>query len=236
MQHPWLVALGAVVLFAQDAGAVEVTGSTVDLSYSTFFDDTDVSRFALGGQVEVGFTRNFSLQFDAAYYDLNAVNDSGRTLGVHAIYHFSEEGSLGAFWGNDDISGSDVDFYGLEGGYEFNSVDAEVYFATCDTAGVDGTIIGADPYGEIGNGFGLGAGIDHGNFDGGVDVTRFNVMVDYAATRNTSVYLEIGSLDVNAFGLSGSEGFIGFGARFDFGAERGATFGRRGLLELLPGL
>ena len=46
---------------------------------------------------------------------------------------------------------------------------------------------------------------------------------------------EVGSAKASALGLSGSEPFVGLGGRVTFGADRGTTFDRRSLLDLLPG-
>jgi hypothetical protein len=44
---------------------------------------------------------------------------------------------------------------------------------------------------------------------------------------------EVGQADANGVG---SESYFGFGARMTFGADRGTTFARRGLVNFVPGL
>lgn len=234
MKHTILIALGVMAL-AQNAHAVEVTGGTAEIGYSTFFDDTTFSTTKFTGGMEVGFTRAFSLQFDLGIYGLNALNDTGRNVTLHAVYHVNETSSLGAFIGNDDISGADVTFYGVEGGFEFTGVDAELYLATGNESGFSGTITGLNLHHGFDSGFGLTGNIDRASFDGGLDVTRYSIGVDYDLSPTSVLYGEIGSMNASALGVSGSESFIGVGARINFGAARGVTFKRRGLLNIMPG-
>ncbi|EPX79836.1 porin [Litoreibacter arenae] len=231
-------ALAALALCAsiQPSVAFELTGGSVDLSYSAFTDETDVSKLALQGSVEAAFTRNFGAQLDLSYHDFNLVNDSGTNVTLHALYHVNEVASLGLFYGRDSDGTTDIDFYGIEGGYEFADFDAEMYLATGDEAGISGNILGISGRYGLNEQTGLGGSIDRVDFDGGVDVTRIGLKVDHDLTETFNLNAEVGTLRASASGVSDSEAFVGIGAQFKFGAERGATFGKRGLLDLLPGL
>jgi hypothetical protein len=221
---------------AHGALAVEVTGGTADIGYSTFTDDTNVSKTTFTGALEVGFTRAFSLQFDLGLYGLNAIDETARNATMHAVFHVNDTTSLGAFIGNDDISISDMNYYGVEGGFEFTGLDAEMYLASGDESGLSTTLYGLNLHHAYNDsGFGITGKLDRVNFSGG-DVTRISVGVDYALSPTSVLYGEVGSLHASALGLSGSESYIGFGARINFGAARGVTFKRRGILDMIPGL
>ncbi len=230
-----LSALGALA-FAQNASAVEVTGGTVELGYSSFTDDSSLSSTQITGGIEVGFSRTFAMQFDLGFYNFNEVGETGRNMTMHSVFHVSETASLGAFVGNDDFAGDNDTFYGVEGGFEFTGLDAEIYLAGGDYSGVSTEMIGLDLNHSFDNGVGLTGKIDHASFDGGIDLTRYSVGVDYDLSPTSVLYGELGSLNASAFGLSGSENFVGIGARVNFGASRGVTFQRRGLLDIIPGL
>ncbi len=234
MKHTILMAVAAMGL-AHGALAVEVTGGTVEIGYSSLNGGSNLSRTLAAGGIEVGFTRAFALQFDLSVYGLDALNDTGRTAALHAVYHVNDATSLGFFAGNEDISGFDANFVGIEGGFEFNSLDLEVYLASEDDNGTNGSLFGMNLHHDFGNNFGITGKIDRINLSGGVDLTSYSVGVDYNLGENSVLYGEIGSLNANALGLSGSESFVGIGARINFGAARGVTFRRRGLLEMLPG-
>ncbi|SDW20266.1 porin [Litoreibacter albidus] len=231
-------ALAALALCAtiQPAAAFELTGGSVDLGYSAFADDTDFSKLSLQGSVEAAFTRNFGAQLDLSYHDFNFVNDSGSNMTLHALYHVNEVASLGLFYGRDSDGSTDIDFYGIEGGYEFNNFDAEMYLATGEEAGISGNMFGLEGRYAINEKTGLGGSIDRVNFDGGVDATRIGVKVDHDLTETFNLNAEVGTARLSVPGLSGTETFVGIGAQFKFGAERGTTFGKRGLLDLIPGL
>lgn len=234
MKYVIPMAIAAMGL-AHGALAVEVTGGTAEIGYSTFTSNSNVSRTFGAGGLEVGFTRAFSLQFDLAFYGFNAVNDTGRSATIHSIYHVNDTTSLGFFIGNDDVSGIDANFYGIEGGFELETLDAELYLASGDDNGISGSLMGVSLKHDLGNSFGLTGQLDHADFNGGIDFTRFSVGVSYDLSPTAVLYGEVGSLSASALGLSGSESFIGIGARINFGADRGVTFKRRGLLEFLPG-
>jgi hypothetical protein len=74
------------------------------------------------------------------------------------------------------------------------------------------------------------------SLSGGAALTRIGVKVDHDLNQSLNIHAEVGSLKASAFGLSGSDTFVGIGAKIKFGADRGTTFGKRGLLDMIPGL
>ncbi len=224
--------------FASQAMAAEVTGGSLDFQYSGFTEDSSVARFMAAGSMEIGFNRAFATQLDIAGYRFNSVGETGYTGTAHAVFHASESTSLGVFLGRDEISGSGLTFYGLEAGFEAGQFNGEAHYTKGDSNGSDSNIFGLSVGYAFANAFEAKAHLDRLDAGGGLDSTRFSVGLDYEiANGNTTLYGEIGSVDVSASNTSlGSNTFIGIGAKFDLGADRGTTFGRRGVLNFFPGL
>ena len=227
----------ALILCATQAPAVELTGGSLTFAYSAFVDETSFDRTDIRGQTEFGFSRGFSTQLDIAAYRFGQIDRTGTNVTVHAIYHVSDATSLGAFFSRDDVLDGHADLYGLQAGFDFSDdLAGEAYLSTGDNEGVDGNLLGFDLGYQLNERVGLNLGLDHADFDFGADLTRISVGAEYATGEAGRVFAEIGSLRAEAFELSGSDEYIGLGYRIDFGAERGATFGERGLLRMLPGL
>lgn len=235
------VYLGAAsaALFACAMGpahAVEVTGADITLGYSAFTEDNDFNASALEGSLEVGFNKQFGVQLDLGYHKFGAIDDDATTATLHGIYHVDDATSLGLFYGRDSALGGNIDFYGIEAGHEYDRFDVEGYVAHGEESGFSGTVVGLSGAYAATDSFKLGLSLDNADFDGGVTVRRVGVKGAYDFGTAASVYAEIGSLNGKVGGFSDSETFVGVGASFSFGADRGATFGQRGLAHLIPGL
>lgn len=230
---------GIITAVSTSASAVELVGSSIALGYSAFTEDNSFSAATAKGSVELGFNRNFSLQADLGGFGLNQVNETGSNIGLHGIYHVNETTSLSAFASSDSIAGENTQYFGLEAGYGNNGFGVEGYVGQTEFEGVDATIYGLLGHYTFENNIGLGASVDTVDFSiGGISLSRYAFKLDYKAAENTLVYAEIGSLsaEIDDFGLSGSEQYLGLGIEFNIGSNRGTTFGDRGLLKLIPGL
>lgn len=214
----------------------QMTGGSVDLKYSSYPDESDFSTLAFRGQVEYGFNRNAAMQIDIGGYNFGELNETGYNIGLHGLFHASDTVSLGAFYAWDELDGGSADFYGLEAGFDITEdFVAEIYVSTGDNGGTDTDIYGLGLGYEINDQFALNANVDQFDLDSGSDLTRVSLGVEYRTVAAGNYYAELGNLDGEAGGLSDSEAFVGVGVRFDFGADRGATFGQRGFLDKLPG-
>jgi hypothetical protein len=228
-------ALGAAILVAGSAQAAEVTGTTLDLGYSTV-SSTNLSKLGFGAAIEVGITPGFALQFDIGAYDFEALNDNGYSLGAHAIVHVGPATSLGVFAALDNAAGTNEEFLGVEAAHEFALVEGQAYFAKGGSAGVDADVFGLGLSYGLTPQFGVTGSIDRAKLDNNATLTSYALGVTYAPVDSVSLYAEVGSLRASALGLAGNEGFVGVGAKFDLGSDRGATFDRRGIFEFIPGL
>ncbi|MBB3993681.1 hypothetical protein GGR95_001312 [Sulfitobacter undariae] len=228
-------AIGAGLLSATSASAVEITGGSLKLSYSTFASETDLSRLGIEGSTELAFTQKFSMQLDLGYQNMGESDLDGSAIGVHAIYHLDNATSLGGFYTREKVNGASLDLYGVEAGYETGQWDFEGNLGRTSTDGDDATIFGASARYEFANQLGLTGSYDTVDM-GMFDISRATIALDRNVSDNVNLFLEVGSAKFSADGLSASEPFVGIGGKIAFGAERGATFDQRGILRLLPGL
>ncbi|MFA3915834.1 porin [Ruegeria hyattellae] len=221
------------------ASAAEITGGYFDLGYSSFTDSDDGSKFYGAGSGELGFTRNFSVQADLGVYRFREVSETAYNGTLHAIYHTNDNLSLGGYYNRDEIDGGiDSNSFGIEAGYETGILGLEGYVSRIDFVDSDfddGNLLGFKVEGSPSSQFTLSASVDYLNGPDDLELTRFGVSADYEVGEGAHVYGELGRARVDIGSGSESETFIGAGLRLNFGAKRGTTFGRRGLLDKLPG-
>lgn len=216
------------------AQAQEIKGD-LTLGHSFFTDDSNASRTYAEGALEFGVAPMASVQLDLGIYQLGLIDENATNLVVHGIYDVHDSGSLGAFVGMDRLVGEDATFYGVEYGQSLGSGSIEGYVATGDEAGVDGTVIGVESEFLVGSEFGLGVKLDHADFEGTLSATRFGVKGLYGIGESGKLFAELGTLRGEVGGVSASEPFVGVGLSVNLGQDE-ATFGRRGLFNLFPGL
>jgi hypothetical protein len=219
--------------FSQSAVAGEVTGGAIGFDYSAFSDDSVVTidKQTLWGSVEYGFSRDFSVQGDLAFAKFGATDLDANNVTLHGIYHLDDATSFGAFIGRDKVESEGLTFYGAEAGSEFGAFDGEAYLAYADDSGEDGTLFGLSGMYNATEAFGFG--MDYYRLDvGSDDISTVALTTEYRMERLV-LSAEVGQADANGVG---SESYFGFGARMTFGADRGTTFARRGLVNFVPGL
>ncbi len=240
-----LCATCALSLSAGAASAVEILGGDVALSYATFLDDVAIdrdggtdslSRLKLGGQAEIGFGQTFALQGDVAFNDFGGPRDDVDTLTLHGIYHYDAAFSFGAFIGRDASDAYDLSFYGIELARDYVDFAVEGYISDGDIDDLgSGIMLGISGSYWLTPDINVGASYDLANADEGIDGHRIAVQADYTFRPSTSVFAEMGWAEVEFDGASSDETFVEIGARYTFGLRQGATFGMRGLADLLPG-
>lgn len=218
------------------ASAAEFTGGNFELGYSQFSDSNQGASFAVAGSAEFALSRSFSLQLDAANYSFDRINTSGQNVTLHTIYHVNQDMSLGAYLGRDFLSGGDANVYGLEAGYDFGTLGLEGYLSRLDSSASDATLVGATLFSDVTDRLRLNATVDHLNGPTTSRLTSYSIGATYEVMDGAKFYGEFGNANASAGNLSTNEAFFGAGFRIDFGAKRGATFDRRGLLDKLPGL
>lgn len=234
-----LAALGLSVAVAHAATAAELVGGYVDVGYSAFTDQSSLSKRSLTGSGEVAFTRTFGLQADLGLHDLNTVDEVGTNVTLHGNFHVGDFTSLGVFAGRDNLNNQGVNFYGVEAGHEAGRVEFEGYASVADSGsggGGNGTLAGLQIRGNVTEAVRLKASVDYVDARNGIDATRYSIGADVNFGQGGAFYAEAGGYDANAGNTGANEAFVGFGLRYNLGAKRGTTFGRRGFLNTLPGL
>lgn len=233
MSKSFIAAALAAALISHPVLAGEVTGGSIGIDYSAFTEDSygTIDKTSLSGSLEYGFDRNVAVQGDLALTKFGLSEFDANNVTLHGIYHIDEATSLGAFIGRDTVESEGLTFYGLEAGHEVGQFAGETYIAYGEESGVDGTIFGLSGLYKANDALGLGMSYDRLDIED-ADAHRVALEAEY---RMQSVVLtaQLGQAEIED---TGSETFFGIGARMTFGAERGATFGKRGLIELLPGL
>jgi len=232
----------ATSISASAARAVEVTGGYLDLGYSTFTDSDFGDVFNLNGSGEVAFSRAFSAQLDLGGYRFQDADENATSWTLHTNWHTSNNASFGAFYGRDYVDGPDLEFYGVEAGFDAGPADIEAYLGrqqVVDFSDVDGALFGIAVSTEVDDQWEFTVSYDLiDNFYGLLDYDLYAVGVDYYARDNAIVYGNVGVAHISTPIASGStnEAYIAVGVRMNLGNKRGTTFGRRGVIDKLPGL
>ncbi len=221
---------------------MELTGGYVDLGYSTFTDSDFGDVFNLNGACELAFSRSFSAQLDLGGYRFQNLNENATGWTLHANLHTTRNASFGAVYGRENVDGPDFDFYGSEAGFDAGPVDVEGYLGhqeVPDFSGFGGTLFGVSVSNDVTDKWQISASYDLvDNIYGVLDFGLFSVGANYAVSDNAELYGNIGTAHISSPIISGStnEAYVGIGIRMNLGNERGTTFGRRGVLDKLPGL
>ncbi|MBN2631350.1 MAG: hypothetical protein JXR75_12530 [Rhodobacteraceae bacterium] len=211
-----------------------MTGGSLSLGYSTLTDsDLDaLNKVTLGGSLEMGFSKQFSVQGDLGLSKFGYSDIDNLNFGLHAIFHVSDTTSLGAFAGRDDFDGGDLDYFGIELGHQSGPIGLETYISEADADGETGAVFGLAGNYAFSDTASLGLAYDKINVDGyGASTIALNG--EFIATPGLGLTGEVGSADIEGLG---SEVFMGIGVKVNFGAKRGATFTQRSVVDLLPGL
>ncbi|WP_420584081.1 hypothetical protein [Ruegeria sp.] len=242
MKNLFISSVLATSISTGAAYAVEVTGGYLDLGYSTFTDSDLGDAFNLNGSGELAFSRSFSTQLDLGGYRFQDADENGTSWTLHGNWHSSSNASFGAYYGRDYVDGPDVEFYGIEAGFDAGPAEVEAYLGrqqVVDFSDVDGALFGLAVSTELDGQWQFTASYDLiDNLYGILDYDLFAIGADYYARDNAIVYGNVGFAHISSPIVSGStnEAFIAVGVRMNFGNQRGTTFGRRGVLDKLPGL
>lgn len=234
MKHSLTLAL-AGLFCATTAQAFEVTGGSLSLGYSSFVgssDATDFNKLSLGSSMEFGLTHQFSIQGDFALSQFGASNIDNLNFGLHAIVHANESTSVGAYIGRDRVEGENLNYFGFEVGHQVGQIGAEGYVTFAKDGGSDGTVIGIKGDYSLTETALIGARFDNINVDG-ADASRVAITGEVGALPGVTLTGELGRARIDTLG---SETYVGVGVKVNFGDKRGATFDRRSILDLLPGL
>lgn len=242
MKSLFICSMLATSISASAAYTAEVTGGYLDLGYSTFTDSDFGDVFNLNGSGELAFARSFSTQLDLGGYRFQDVDENATSWTLHANLHTGGNASFGAYYGRDYVDGPDLEFYGVEAGFDAGPAEVEAYLGrqqVVDFSDVDGTLFGVAVSTEVDDQWELTVSYDLiDNFYGLLDYDLFALGANYHVRDNAIVYGNVGVAHISSPIVPGSsnEAYIAVGVRMNFGNVRGTTFGRRGVVDKLPGL
>ncbi len=228
-------ALTAVLLAAAPAAqAFEITGGQMELGYSSYTDNLlkKLDKIGINGSIEVGFSQMFSMQADLGFMNFGFNDADATNFGLHSIYHLSDTTSAGFYFGQDRVSGGSLSITGLEIGHQAGMVGLESYLTYAKDSADDGMVFGASAGLNLSDMAEIGVSYDRIDVDSS-KASRLALTGEYTMGNGFAITGELGSVDIKG---SGSEPFFGIGGKMTFGADRGATFGERSVLNLLPGL
>jgi len=234
MSKNTFIAAAVLAVIGSGAMAQGITGGSigVEVTQPTDFDDFTGTNYF--GAIEYGITRQFAVSADLSSYRFDSIDEDATSATLHGVYHLSDSASVGVFYGQDRREDdSSLNIYGLEGGAEFMGGQVEGYVGMADND-AETLILGADgtyAYNEAISFIGGLAYQDSGD-DG--SATTVSLGAEYTISGGPSLYAELGNANVDTGTVEDSETFIGLGARINFGAARGTTFGQRSIFEALP--
>ena len=236
-----IAGLAALAVLAIGQARAEVVGGELRLGHERFLDDVVVggreevlSRTALEGALELEFGYSGAgLQVDLGLDRAGLLDGTGINATVHGLYALPVDATVGVFLGRDGFDDVDSIHYGIEGFYEYDRFSGQGYVMGV-TDDADGTVVGLRGDMLLSAQLSVGARIDYADLDGGADAARYGLTAKYDVTPSTSVSAELGIAEASVQGIgSADEAYVGVQATVGFGT--GATFDRRGLLDLLPG-
>jgi hypothetical protein len=221
--------LGAATGSAQAQG-FGFSGGEISAEALAYSDGDDIGSTAYSGALEFSINRNISVAVDLGFYGLQTLDLQADTATIHGIYQLSDTVSLGAFYGRDQLEGDDATVIGIEGGTELGGAAVEGYFAQLDGTADNATLLGVS--GEYGITDSISAVASFNIADlGDESSNRLAVGGQYAIASGPELWAELGTMKIDDGISTSSDTFISVGARIEFGAARGTTFGRRSLFE-----
>ncbi|ETD83409.1 hypothetical protein [Rhodobacter capsulatus] len=235
MKRIILTAACAAALFSHAAMAGELTGASIGLDYNTLMNDDNgrLDKKTLSGSAEYGIDPNFSLQGDLAYAKVRSLEADGYEATVHGIYHANDTASFGVFAGRSDSNelGLGLNYTGLEAGLEFGAFESDIYLASGTQNDMNATLLGLGTTYNASEAASVGLSYDRAEVVT-LDASRVQLEGEYRIGQY-AVTAQVGHAK---FEDAYSDNYIGVGAKMTFGAKRGATFDRRGIIEAWPGL
>ncbi|SEW10580.1 hypothetical protein SAMN04488515_1071 [Cognatiyoonia koreensis] len=234
MSKQTFITAAVLAVIGSDAMAQGVTGGSigVEVTQPTDFDEFVGTNYF--GAIEYGINRQFAVSADVSSYRFDSLDQDATSATLHGVYHLSDTASLGGFYGQDKLEdGDSINIFGVEGGTEFMGGQVEGYIGMADNDaetmifGVDGNYAFSESISFKG-----GAAFSDSGDEG--SASTISIGAEYTITGGPSLYAEVGNVSVDDGGTDESETFVGVGARINFGAARGTTFGQRSIFEALP--
>ena len=235
--------LGAMALSAAPALAQDFAGS-VEINHATFTeDDVDFSGTQFTANGAVAISPQFAIGASVASYNVEDVDDVATNVTLHGMYRVSPTATIGLFASQDSQGDFENTAWGIETGVATRGAKFEAYYGVID--GLDDVAIGLDDFStwggsvsfRVAQGFALTAAIDAvsgSNDDYSETLSTATIGGLYNFGNGAAIYADIGSVSVSGQDDDylydfGDASYVGIGARFAFGTDRGTVLGPRGV-------
>lgn len=231
----YLLASATALLLVSQAQAQQFNAADISLSYTDFNDSDDLGATKLRGSLEIGFARSFALQFDLMTSGRDGTSDAldGQSLTLHPTWHYTDNTAFGFFLAQDEFADDSSTSAGFEFAWEERDRKVEAYLGLADDGEENATLFGANGEWDLTYAWSIGGAIEYADFEDSSSITQLALRGMYDFGQGGGIYAGIGTITAeNAFG-SNDDTFLQIGATFNFGSERGTTFGERGILGLL---
>ncbi|MBV0914061.1 hypothetical protein [Anianabacter salinae] len=230
-----IAALAACLgVFVTPLSAQSEFGGEFVLGYS--FDAGNASR----NKREIGVAgefraQGFGGQADYTNYRLGGTGTSADGYGLHLNFSPSLGTAVGGFYAHDTgTTFGSISYYGAEAQIGVAQGSVETHIGIAQFGAGNGTLYGLRGDYATPQGVNVYATADHVGLTGAY-VNRFGIGGGVTLADRFDLSAEIGSASVNSGGATTSSAYIGLQGSVTFGAGKGATFERRGLLNRLPG-
>ena len=238
-----LLAMG--VFAASGVHAQEIAGGELRFGFERFINEDSAipgpgdadGKLSMEGSLELGFGAA-AAQLDLTLDRYGIYDERGEGGVLHGIYNLPNGAAVGGFYGVEKNDVSDFSFYGIEGAMEMAGYGVEGWLmhAENDDADIDGTIVGIEGGYDLRDFWRTGAKVVYGEFDDDENLSRYALTNEFRFSENATFTTEFGRFDNDAPGSADIEGtYVAFMTTFSFGPGRDTTFGRRGVVDLLPG-
>ncbi|WP_019953656.1 hypothetical protein [Yoonia vestfoldensis] len=230
-----------VVAFAGSAAAFAqgFSGGSVGIEYSEFDDLTVYEKTTFRAALEYGLTPVIAIGGNLSYYSFaDADNLDLVNLTLHGIYDLNSEISVGLWFSRESLDSSsnnlEIDNYGVEAAYNAGPVSAQGYFGVGEVEDTDLTYFGLDGNYAFGNGVSVIGSYEIVSIEETTeqDYSTFELGAAYTLASGPAFFAKVGNLMFEDSVISDNEVYYAIGATYEFGGDRGTTFGTRGFLEL----
>lgn len=223
-----------VVGMSGAAAAQGFSGGDLGIEIYTLSEDDDLGHTTYFGGGTFEITPGLAVEGDFGIHRSNGLSTDATNTTAHGIYNIDGMTAVGVFLGRDWQDGADTTLYGVEATTQALGFGVEGFAGLADTDET-ATVFGASGDYELMNGITFTGDVGLVSRDGST-ANRLSAGAEYAlGQQGPRLYGEIGRVGFGEDSPRDSATFVGLGARIDFGPASGTTFGRRSLLEVIPG-
>lgn len=226
--------LSAALVVAGSTGFAQgFSGAELEIEFTDGTDVEDVGGISYSGAVEAEVGYGISVALAGTAYNFDVGEDNISNLTLHGIYAIDNATSFGLFIGQDRLDDASSDLFGAEIAYDFGLGEFEAYLGSAkDSADDEVTLFGVGGSYDLGSGFSFGGTVDRFSGDG-FSASALELGGYYTMAQGPKFGVTLGQVNLDSGGTDVSENFFGLQASVAIGPNGGATFGRRGIYEVI---